>query len=219
VLKDKNIIGRLRRIIASKTSTATGKTPAVAGVAFILLVCVACGGTYTPKPRAYMRIDLPTSKDYRVFDSLPYPYTFEYPAYSRITPDAQKYWLNVEFPAQNSTVYLSYNSNISLDSNIAAALFFVEKHFAKSTGIEQISYNDFDNRVFGTVFYIKGRDVASTMQFYLTDSTRRFIRGSFYINARPNNDSLSPVIDLIQDDIRHLIQTFRWKSIIKLSGE
>lgn len=176
----------------------------------ISLILAACNNSYTPKPRAYMRIELPASKDYQVFDS-PYPYTFEYPAYSRIVSDAQKYWLNVEFPAQNSYIYLSYNSGLSLDSNIASTLFYIKRHLSISTGIEQISYNDFDNRVFGTVFYIKGRDVASTMQFYLTDSTKHFVRGAFYINTRPNNDSLAPVIDLIQDDIRHLIQTFRWR--------
>jgi gliding motility-associated lipoprotein GldD len=182
----------------------------------MLIICLtltACGGDYIPKPKAYMRIELPTSKEYKTFDSLPYPYTFEYPGYSRIVSDVQKHWLNVEFPAQNSIVYLSYNNNISLDSNIAATLFFIERHLVKSTGIEQISYSDFDNRIFGTVFYLKGRDVASTMQFYLTDSTRQFIRGAFYINSRPNNDSLSPVVDLIQDDIMHLIQTFRWRSV------
>ncbi|MDR0618277.1 MAG: hypothetical protein LBG17_00065 [Bacteroidales bacterium] len=176
------------------------------------LTLTACNNNYTPKPRAYMRIELPESKDYQIFDSMPYPYTFEYPGYSHIVSNMEKHWIDLEFPAQNSTIYLSYNSGILLDSNIASTLFFVEKHLAKSTGIEQIFYSDFDNRVFGTVFYLKGRDVASTMQFYLTDSVHQFVRGAFYVKSRPNNDSLSPVIKMIQDDVRHLIQTFRWKN-------
>jgi gliding motility-associated lipoprotein GldD len=210
VLNVRNIIAGIGRVVAGGAYAVAGLT---CNLLLITFLCVACGGNYTPKPKAYMRIELPTAKDYQLFDSLPYPYMFEYPAYSRIVPDAQKYWLNVEFPAQNSNIYLSYNSGLPLDSNIASTLFYIERHLTKSTGIEQISYSDFDNRIFGTVFYIKGRDVASTMQFYLTDSTRQFIRGAFYINARPNNDSLLPVINLIQDDIRHLIQTFRWRSV------
>ncbi len=175
--------------------------------------CWSCRDNYIPKPKAYIRIDLP-EKEYRVFDSIPYPYTFEYPVYARTVPDVQeseKYWLNINFPQQNANVYLSYKDNRYLDSNIAATLFYVDKHLSKSTGIETISYSDFDNKVYGTVFYIKGQEVASTMQFYLTDSSRNFIRGAFYINARPNNDSLAPVIDFIQDDIEHLINTFRWR--------
>jgi gliding motility-associated lipoprotein GldD len=160
-----------------------------------------------------MRIELPASKNYQVFDSMPYPYVFEHPSYSYIVSNTQKHWIDLEFPAQNSTVYLSYNNGVSLDSNIATTLFYIERHLSKSTGIEQIFYSDFDNRVFGTVFYIKGRDVASTMQFYLTDSVNQFVRGAFYVKSRPNNDSLSPVIELIQDDVKHLIQTFRWKRV------
>jgi gliding motility-associated lipoprotein GldD len=182
-------------------------------VALFAYACWSCGGNYIPKPKAYIRIDLP-EKEYRVFDSTPYPYTFEYPVYAQTVPDVQegeKYWLNINFPQQNANVYLSYKDNRYLDSNIAATLFYVDKHISKSTGIETISYSDFDNKVYGTVFYIKGQEVASTMQFYLTDSSRNFIRGAFYINVRPNNDSLAPVIDFIQDDIEHLINTFRWK--------
>ncbi|MDR1975332.1 MAG: hypothetical protein LBQ31_11800 [Bacteroidales bacterium] len=180
----------------------------------ILLCCAGCSGDYVPKPRAYMRIDLPEEKNHRLFDTLAYPYMFEIPSYATVVPEIQegeKYWLDIKFTGQNSNVYLSYKDNRSLDSNISATLFYVEKHLARATGIEQISYSDFDNKVYGTVFYIKGRDVASTMQFYLTDSGRHFVRGAFYINTRPNNDSLSPVIDLIQDDIQHLIQTWRWR--------
>ena len=53
--------------------------------------------------------------------------------------------------------------------------------------------------------------MASTCQFWLTDSSRHFLRGALYLNHTPNNDSLAPVIDYIQTDIEHLVETLRWR--------
>jgi gliding motility-associated lipoprotein GldD len=52
---------------------------------------------------------------------------------------------------------------------------------------------------------------ASPYQFYLTDSTRHFLRGSLYFDAIPNNDSLAPVIEYVKTDIQHLFETITWK--------
>jgi gliding motility-associated lipoprotein GldD len=53
--------------------------------------------------------------------------------------------------------------------------------------------------------------VASAVQFFITDSTEHFLRGSLYFNCRPNRDSLNPVIDFLREDILHLIETTEWK--------
>ncbi|HEX2934063.1 MAG TPA: hypothetical protein VHO72_01805, partial [Bacteroidales bacterium] len=60
------------------------------------------------------------------------------------------------------------------------------------------------------VYDIKG-NTASSVQFYVTDSTRHFIRGALYFEAQPNKDSLAPVIDFFRKDIIHLIETLKWK--------
>jgi gliding motility-associated lipoprotein GldD len=61
------------------------------------------------------------------------------------------------------------------------------------------------------LYEIRG-DAASSVQFYLTDSTRHFLRGSLYFNVQPNADSLAPVIDFFMEDIMHLIETLEWKN-------
>ncbi|MDP4254828.1 MAG: hypothetical protein Q8938_12535, partial [Bacteroidota bacterium] len=53
---------------------------------------------------------------------------------------------------------------------------------------------------------------ATAKQFYVTDSTRNFLRGALYFDATPNEDSLSIVNNFLQEDMRHLINSFRWKS-------
>jgi gliding motility-associated lipoprotein GldD len=61
------------------------------------------------------------------------------------------------------------------------------------------------------LFDIRGVNVASMYQFYITDSSKHFIRGALYFDHAPNNDSLAPVIEFLKADIDHLIETFTWR--------
>lgn len=177
-------------------------------------IAVSCSTDYTPKPSGYFRIDLPEKK-YQPFDTL-FPFFFEYPVYARITPDPQApdepYWINVDFPRFRGRIHLSYkqvNGNLSryLEDSRTMAL----KHMSKSTGITEQVVNIPDRKVYGLIYEIQGIGAASTCQFYLTDSTRNFVRGALYFSVSPNNDSLAPVISFIQADINHMVETFRWK--------
>jgi gliding motility-associated lipoprotein GldD len=64
--------------------------------------------------------------------------------------------------------------------------------------------------VFGTFFTLKG-NVATNYQFYLTDSTSRFVRGEILLNCRPNYDSLRPTLDYLKVDLDRMMQSFQWK--------
>ncbi|MGZ5253868.1 MAG: hypothetical protein ACXWV4_05830 [Flavitalea sp.] len=46
----------------------------------------------------------------------------------------------------------------------------------------------------------------------MTDTTNHFIRGALYFDASPNADSLSVVNRFLEEDMKHLINTFRWKN-------
>ncbi|MEI6577700.1 MAG: gliding motility lipoprotein GldD [Bacteroidota bacterium] len=178
------------------------------------LLLFSCSGDDTPKPRAYFRIELP-KKEYRSFDTT-FPYSFEYPVYgiAKARPDKvnDPYWLNLEFPRFRGTVYISYlKINGNLDKLLDDTRELVNKHIPKANGIDEIDISNPKNHVFGTLWDIRGNDAASPYQFYVTDSTKNFVRGALYFNVKPNNDSLSPVIDFLKADIDRLIQTFRWK--------
>jgi gliding motility-associated lipoprotein GldD len=82
---------------------------------------------------------------------------------------------------------------------------------AKSSGIRQIAIRDPNRKMYGLIYEINGMSAASPYQFYLTDSTTHWLRGSLYFDAIPNNDSLAPVIDFVKTDIQHLFETIRWK--------
>jgi gliding motility-associated lipoprotein GldD len=88
---------------------------------------------------------------------------------------------------------------------------FVVKHIPKADAIDDSLIYRPEDRVFGLIYYIEGTQAASPCQFFVTDSSSRFLRGALYFNVPPNNDSLAPVIAFIREDIRHMLMTFRWK--------
>ena len=61
------------------------------------------------------------------------------------------------------------------------------------------------------MFFKVSGEVATANQFFLTDSTKHFLRGALYFNVAPNQDSLMPVNAFLIEDVRHLINTFQWK--------
>ena len=183
---------------------------------FNLLILVwACHYDYMPKPRGYFRIDLP-KKEYRSFDTT-FPFTFEYPVYSRIIPDlakgAEPYWINVVYLQFNAQLHISYKPlNNNLKNYLEDTRTLVNKHIPKANSITKKEFVDDKNKVFGLIYEIKGSEAASASQFYITDSTANFVRGALYFDLVPNNDSLAPVIDFLKADIEHMISTFRWKT-------
>lgn len=166
----------------------------------------------TPKQRGYFRIDFP-EKTYQRFDEK-IPYSFNYPTYALIQNDtshAEKYWYNVQFPAQKATIHLSYK-NVKNDLNqfVDDAHFLVFKHDAKADAIKPQEFHYIEKNVHGLLFEIKG-DAASIMQFYITDSVEHFVRGALYFNVPPNKDSLRPSVQFVREDIIELINSFEWK--------
>jgi gliding motility-associated lipoprotein GldD len=180
----------------------------------VLSSCEDDEPVYSPKPRGYFRISFPEKK-YRLYDSI-CPYSFEIPVYSRIEQDRHKgadpCWLNLEFPQFRATLHLSYKA---VNNNIAGYLedshVFANRHQVKATGLDEIAVLRDKAKVYGLVFDIAG-NTASSLQFYLTDSTHHFLRGALYFNSAPNIDSLKIVVDFLKKDLLHLINTTRWKT-------
>jgi gliding motility-associated lipoprotein GldD len=168
---------------------------------------------YTPKPRGYYRIEFP-EKAYRSFTN-DAPFSFEYPVYSKIKNDpsanAEPYWYNITIPENKVSIHLSYkkiDKNLNILTEDSRELAY--KHSIKASAINEKLYINNKKNVYGTIYEIEG-NAASPFQFHLTDSTKNFIRGSFYIKNKPNYDSLKPVIEFVEEDIYHLIETFSWK--------
>ncbi|MCB2194708.1 MAG: gliding motility lipoprotein GldD [Bacteroidetes bacterium] len=172
-----------------------------------------CNRKYTPKPRGYFRIDLP-EKSYVQLDSV-FPYTFKYPAYTKLVDDDskrhEKYWINIDYPKLNGKIHISYkdiNNNINQILEDTRKLAY--KHTIKADAINEIRFSKPEKDVYGILYEIEG-NAASSVQFFLTDSTKHYLRGALYFNTEPNKDSLAPVLDFVKEDINVLIESFEWK--------
>lgn len=188
-------------------------------LAYICTQGVACDPATSPKPRAYFRIILPARK-YQVFDQPGYPYTFEYPTYARIVKDTSffdekpenPYWINIEFPDLHGKIYLSYKiigPKNSFEHLVEDAHKLTYKHTYKAEYIDESKIYT-RNGVSG-MFFDVGGNAATAKQFFVTDSSRHFLRGALYFDATPNADSLAPVNDFLQKDMWHLINTLQWR--------
>jgi len=160
-----------------------------------------------------MRIDFP-EKAYRIYDSV-CPYIFEYPLYGKIVPDAERIaepcWINIEFPQFGGKIHISYKPvRNNVNEYIEDCRTLAYKHTIKADAIRETVFSNDTSGVYGLLYEIKG-DAASSVQFYVTDSNRHFLRGSLYFNVRPDADSMAPVIDFFLEDIIHLIETCEWK--------
>ncbi|MDD5572031.1 MAG: gliding motility lipoprotein GldD [Bacteroidales bacterium] len=184
--------------------------------AYIIFFLCSCGNdnNFIPKPVGYLRLDLP-AHSYKSFDTT-YPYRFDYSRHARVVEDTERnkeiYWINIEYPEYKAKIYLSYKTvDDNLGRYIEDAHTFINKHIPKASTISESTIIKPGKRVFGTIYNIEGIGAASPLQFYLTDSTKKFIRGALYFNAKPNNDSLAPVIDYIKKDVERFIESFEWK--------
>lgn len=173
-----------------------------------------------PKPHAFPRIIFPKKK-YQPFGEGYCPLSFEQAAYAKVEQDTLFFgekpkhdcWFNLQVESLHATIHCSYSpirSRSEYDELVQDAFTLVQKHNVKASFIEELPVHRTAARVHGMVFKIEGA-AASPYQFYMTDSTRHFLRGALYINTQSRPDSLAPVVDFMKMDVNRLIETLAWK--------
>ena len=174
----------------------------------------------TPRPRAYPRINYPTGNT-QLVDAASCPFAFEYPSYAELRRDTSYFgelpphpcWFDLATDALNGQLHLSYapirNQN-DFERLRDDAFELASKHNVVASYIDELPISRPDAKVYGFVFSLEG-NVASPFQFYLTDSTRHFVRGALYVNARASADSLAPVYDFLRSDALGMIDTWTWE--------
>ncbi|KKL07814.1 hypothetical protein LCGC14_2582270 [marine sediment metagenome] len=109
-------------------------------------------------------------------------------------------------------IFINYkNVENNIEKLIANAQKLSYEHSAKADGIVEQPFVNQENNVYGRFFEVTG-NAASQAQFYVTDSTKHFLTGSLYFLIKPNYDSIYPAAAYLQNDIRGIMETLRWKS-------
>lgn len=179
----------------------------------ILLFLSACGPEMTiPKPPTYLRMDLP-EHSYKTYKS-ECGYQFEasdiFTVKSVSDSSGVTCHKDIDLGPLNGVIHFSYIQMIEpLSTYVNFANDKVDEHKLKATAIDDKHILHPENNVYGTFFEIQG-DVASPFQFYLTDSTSKFISGVVYFNTRPNYDSLKPSLDYLKVDLLKMVNSFQW---------
>lgn len=180
-----------------------------------VVVLFSCEREYLPKPVGYNRLVLPEPAYHALPDTL--PYTFEYSKHARLLADtswmSERFWIEIYYPELKANVHVTYkrvmNNDELLKEFLNDAYVLTAKHQIKAYAIDEaLTKNPHGHTA--VVVELDG-EVPSQMQFTITDSTKNFLRGALYFNARVQNDSLQPAIEYMKKDIMHLINTFDWK--------
>lgn len=187
----------------------------VLSILLLGVALVGCSNDYSPKPRGYYRIDLPP-KSYEHYVSN-CGYSFDIPQYAAVvndsTPDANECWKNIVYKGLNGRLHLSYytiSNKQMLGSLIEDSRRLVFKHTVKADGISESRIDHPDKNVHGLFYDIEG-NAASSIQFFVTDSNKNFLRAALYFYAAPQIDSIKPVLDFVRKDVEQMLSTFEWK--------
>ncbi len=193
------------------------------GIILILIfLLVGCGEEMvsTPKPRMFPRIDFP-EKTYEQFATDYCNFTFAKPNYTSIEQDKKYFdgstlhpcWFDLVYGDFDARIHFSYyplESKERFEELKKDAFILSQKHNAVANYIDEIPIfkNEF---VKGFIFNLEG-EVASPIQFYLSDETDNFLRGSLYFNTKSRPDSLAPLVRFVKEDVLKLVETFEWKN-------
>lgn len=187
----------------------------------IIVLTVSCDTdepTRIPRPRMFPKVDYP-AKAYKDFDESFCDFTFKMPEYATISKDTSymknrgdnECWFDLNLPSLNADINFSYvpvSPATPIDKLVGDAFTLVGKHNTKADYIQETLINNrYGNG--GMKFNLAG-EVASPIQFYLTDTTHHFVRASLYFNSTVDSDSLAPIVEYIESDIDMILSSFKW---------
>ena len=188
----------------------------IIGLVSMIAACQSEEVPHIPKQRGYARIALPTHTYLKTPDSL--PYSFEYSSHANLLNDTstvtKRYWFEMYYPEFQANIDISYYpiaaKKEKFEDFINDSHTLAIKHKFKAYAIDEVSFRT--AKGYSAILFELQGDVPSQLQFYVTDSTKNFLRASLYFPTSTQNDSLAPVITFIKKDMMHILQTIEWKN-------
>lgn len=183
---------------------------------FLSICIMSCGSDPIPKPKGLLRLDYP-APDYVDID-VSLPFTFEKNRLAskvkqvKVDTKNQLYGINIDYPQMKATIYLTYIKVTpdNLTNLIKDSQNITQEHTQKADEIITEAYSNTEHKTYGMLYEIGG-NAASQSQFYVTDSVNHFLNGSLYFFRKPNYDSIYPAANYLKNDIRHIMESLKWK--------
>jgi gliding motility-associated lipoprotein GldD len=164
-----------------------------------------------PRPKGWPRIDLP-QHTYQTYSSPACPFTFEFPAIAVVQSQrsdsciADLYFKDYECKWHFTYRDINGNPDAKYD-HFEEYRKLVYNHIEKVTQIQESPIQQENGEGF---FYELYGAVGVPAQFFFGDSTH-LLMASFYFDEAMENDSLSPVVNWMKEDMLHLVESIRWK--------
>jgi len=181
-------------------------------ILFFSVLFFSCDDSDLPKQNGFLRIEF-EEPSYLLYNEKNTPLNFYYNS-SAINIDqvgSDQFFL--DYFDLNLSLNLSFyeiNQKEDLENKFRDFTLILDTHTKKSNGVVMREYDNNNKTIFGKIFEIKG-DVASPIQFYLTDSTSSFISGSVNLKRKSKYDSIFPSIQYVKNDILVLFESVNWK--------
>ncbi len=178
------------------------------GFGILLFSFWSCNDEVLPKPKAFLRLEYSTATYHKVLSNCQYSIEI---SQQSIIEFENNCWAKIDYPNLNATIHLTYRK---IEDNLDFVLKEVEKltfeHTIKADAINAQPFENQQNIVFGKLINVEG-NVASNIQFHVTDSVKNVLFGALYFNVKPNYDSILPAINYIEKDIKNLMESVEWK--------
>lgn len=182
----------------------------------ILAVFTSCSQSEQasmPKPIGYARVERSDSILLHEFDRFQFEYSSDAFLEETPTENPEQVWFNLDYPHFKATLYCSYSQmrKMELRSYLSDNYQFVRNNLDDFITLKEFDFQNKSKGLGGSLYYFDG-NLRSPYQFYLTDSSTYFLRGSLYYNELVTADSIRPVTKSLEGDLINLIETFESKS-------
>ena len=177
-------------------------------IIFLALIVFSCNNNVNlPKQKAYFapELEIPTYKKI----SLNCNYSFNINSQASINNIKN---CNYEIYYKNLNAKIFINQIVLSNSIERVVNTFNQKINENSRLSDQIIQSDYvniDKKIYSKLYSFVGNS-PSNIQFYVTNQTDKFLTGSLFFETKPNYDSLFPYIDYIRNDIKKMVDSFRW---------
>ena len=175
---------------------------------FLAIISLSCGNDTLPKPKSYLKLQYPVPTYKKTTSNCAYNFEISNEATINFKNNC---WASIKYPKLKATVHVTYRAvTNNLDEILKETEKLTFEHTVKADVINAVPYENFDKKVYGKLYNIEG-DVATNIQFSVTDSAKHVLSGALYFYTKPNYDSIIPAVKYIEKDIMHLIETLEWK--------
>ena len=159
---------------------------------------------YIPKPKALIKIELPDAKTSLFEDK---KISFRYSNSSHVI--VRNNFYKIIYPNYFSDIYFKLKSSTDLDLELYNFENSISVHEKQGADINANIISDEENSIFGVLCFLDGVNIATSSQFFLTDSVDNLIIGGLNFNRSISSEIEAQNV-IMKQEILKFIESLYW---------